>query len=423
MGKHIYWRLYGSLDKGSNLLNRGAMIRLLIQLLLLIATCIIVPISQASSASQTPHTCSRASADCKFVKSLLAQRQGYGRFATGGLDGRIVFVSSSNDTGPGTLRMAVEEARRSPEPVWIRFASDMTIELESQIRIPSNVTIDGRDRQVKLLDYGLGIYNSENVIVTHLTIDGRLRTFSQAINIANYSHRVWINHLDLSRFSDRLLNVKNGATDVTLSWNYFHDHNKVMLLNNITSNNLFKHYDRDSLARVTLHHNYFFNTVQRNPRAQFGTFHLYNNVLENWDFYGMSFGLEARVLVEGNIFINHAQRDCKEPAFFLTVEGVNASYCDNIFKAPARSALKNGESDQKRYDQTKNLYGYTHDAKAFLKIRDNLYLGDAHQVLEDYLAHKVSAIPYGYDYEKPSVALLDRVRLFAGNTPDKGESH
>ncbi|WON78268.1 polysaccharide lyase family 1 protein [Serratia sp. UGAL515B_01] len=328
-----------------------------------------------------------------------------------------MLVSSREDAGSKTLREAIEQASDSHEPIWIRFASDMTIKLNSQIRVPSNVTIDGRDQQVKLLDYGLGIYNSENVIVTHLTIDGRLRTFSQAINIANFSHTIWINHLDLSRFSDRLVNVKNGATDVTLSWIRFHDDNKVMLLNNITSNNLFEHYDRDSQARVTLHHNYFFNTVQRNPRAQFGTFHLYNNVLENWDFYGMSFSLEARALVEGNIFVNLSQRPCNEPDFFPTVEGVNVSYCNYIASAPARSTLKNGESDQQRYNETKDLYGYTHDAKAFLKVRDNLYLADAREVLEDYNAHQVPVPPYCYDYEHSSAALLDRVRRFAGNVP------
>lgn len=386
-----------------------------------IAICIVVPASHASSPAEI-HQCSWASADCEYVKSLLAEREGYGRFTTGGLGGRVALVSSMADSGPGTLRAALEQARDSRNPIWIRFASDMTIRLHSQIRVPSNVTIDGRDKRVKLLDYGLGIYQSHNVIVTHLTIDGRLRTFSQAINIANFSHRVWVNHLDLSRFSDRLVNVKNGSTDVTLSWIRFHDHNKVMLLNNITSTNLFEHYDRDSVARVTLHHNYFVNTVQRNPRAQFGTFHLYNNVLDNWDLYGMSFSLEARALIEGNIFINRSDRPCKEPEFFPTIERTKASYCRYIAIAPARSTLKNGESDQLRYAQTKKRYGYTHDYKAFLKVRDNLYLADARQTIGNYRADQVPVPPYCYVLEPPSLTLLSRVRQMAGNTQDNADS-
>src|SRR5690606_15169217 len=153
----------------------------------------------------------------------------------------------------------------------------------------------------------------------------------------NGSRDVWVDHMDLSRMSDRLLNVKNGSTDVTISWTKFHDSNKVMLLNNITSKNVFKNYERDSAARVTLHHNYFYNTVQRNPRAQFGTFHLYNNLYENWGFYGMSFSLEAKALVEGNIFSNVKGRQCDETEYFPTVHGINVNYCRYISIAPERS--------------------------------------------------------------------------------------
>ncbi|NIF54006.1 polysaccharide lyase family 1 protein [Burkholderia sp. Ax-1724] len=375
--------------------------------------CLALVATPRAAFADSGGSCASANAACPFVADLLAQREGYGRAATGGEGGEVVTVTSGADAGPGTLRDALAHAggRR-----WIRFASDMTIALRSQLRVPGNVTIDGRGHRVTLLDYGLGIYGSSNVIVTHLTIDGRLRTFSQAINVANYSHDVWIDHLDLSRFADRLLNVKNGSTDVTVSWVKFHDDDKVMLLNNITSKNLFANYGRDKVARVTVHHCYFLNTVQRNPRAQFGTFHLFNNLLENWDFYGMSFSLQARALVEGNIFSNTSDRRCVEPEFFPTVEGVKARYCDYIAGAPARSALPNGGSDQKHFEQTAQLYASGSDYRASLLVRDNLYLRDARAVLQSYQPEKVPAVPYCYKYDKPTLGLADEIRQFAGNT-------
>ncbi|MGB6009632.1 pectate lyase family protein [Castellaniella sp.] len=359
--------------------------------------------------------CTAPDEHCPFVSALLQQREGYGAQATGGLGGRFVEVTSDRDAGPGTLRAALKQARKGR--TWIRFASDMTIVLDTQLRVPSDTTIDGRGKRVVLIDDGLGVYGSRNVILTHLTIDGRLKRLTQAVNVANGSRDVWVDHMDLSRMSDRLLNVKNGSTDVTISWTRFHDSNKVMLLNNITSKNLFQNYDRDSIARVTLHHNYFFNTVQRNPRAQFGTFHLFNNLVENWDFYGMSFSLEARALVEGNIFNNDARRKCVEPEFFPTVEGINVNYCRYISIAPKRSALENGESDRKAYEKLKSRYGYTRDYKAFLRLKDNLYLGDAKPVLRDYRPESVPTPPYCYAYEKPTQDLAGRIRRFAGNTP------
>ncbi|SSW69513.1 Pectate trisaccharide-lyase [Achromobacter agilis] len=365
-------------------------------------------------AAAADDACKSPDEHCPSIASLLQQREGYGAKATGGLGGRFIEVTSDEDSGPGTLRAALAQAKKGP--AWIRFASDMTIVLDSQLRVPSNVTIDGRGKRVTLIDDGLGVYGSKNVILTHLTIDGRLNRLTQAVNVANGSRDVWVDHLDLSRMSDRLLNVKNGSTDVTISWTKFHNSNKVMLLNNITSKNLFQNYDRDSIARVTLHHNYFFNTVQRNPRGQFGTFHLFNNLLENWDFYGMSFSLEAKAFVEGNIFNNETQRKCVEPEFFPTVEGINVNYCRYIPIAPERSALGNGESDRGAYEKRKALHGYTRDYKAFLRLKDNLYLGDAKPVLEDYRPESAPTPPYCYGYERPTPELAEKIRRFAGNT-------
>ncbi|MDH0091271.1 polysaccharide lyase family 1 protein [Achromobacter mucicolens] len=376
--------------------------------------CLLVLAGLNGGVAAAAGQCKTPDEHCPFVSALLAQREGYGARATGGLGGKFIDVTSDQDAGPGTLRAALAQARKGP--AWIRFASDMTIVLKSQLRVPSNTTIDGRGKRVALIDDGLGVYGAKNVILTHLTIDGRLTRITQAVNVANDSRDVWVDHLDLSRMSDRLLNVKNGSTDVTISWTKFHNSNKVMLLNNITSKNLFQNYERDSIARVTLHHNYFFNTVQRNPRAQFGTFHLFNNLLENWDFYGMSFSLEAKALVEGNIFNNDAQRKCVEPEFFPTVEGINVNYCRYIPIAPARSALENGDSDRGAYERRKDDHGYTRDFKAFLRLKDNLYLGDAKPVLQDYRPESAPTPPYCYGYEKPTPELAEKIRQFAGNT-------
>ena len=368
----------------------------------------------AGGTAAASEACANPDESCAWVSSLLQQREGYGAKATGGLGGRLIEVTSDQDAGPGTLRAALAQAKKGP--TWIRFASDMTIVLKKQLRVPSNTTIDGRGKRVTLIDDGLGVYGSQNVILTHLTIDGRLNRLTQAVNVANGSRDVWVDHMDLSRMSDRLLNVKNGSTDVTISWTKFHNSNKVMLLNNITSKDLFHNYERDSIARVTLHHNYFFNTVQRNPRGQFGTFHLFNNLLENWDFYGMSFSLEAKALVEGNIFNNDTKRKCVEPEFFPTVEGINVNYCRYIPIASGRSALGNGESDRGAYEKLKAVHGYTRDYKAFLRLKDNLYLGDAKPVLQDYRPESAPTPPYCYSYERPTPELAEKIRKFAGNT-------
>ena len=85
--------------------------------------------------------------------------------------------------------------------------------------------------------------------------------------------------------------------------------------------------------------------------------------------------------------------------------------------APGRSALRNGESDRKASEKLKSRYGYTRDYKAFLRLKDNLYLGDAKPVLRDYHPERVPTPPYCYAYGKPTQALAEKIRKFAGNTP------
>lgn len=55
------------------------------------------------------------------VSTLLKEREGFGKNATGGLNGECYQVTSSADAGPGTLRDAVENASG---PRWIVFASN-----------------------------------------------------------------------------------------------------------------------------------------------------------------------------------------------------------------------------------------------------------------------------------------------------------
>lgn len=116
------------------------------------------------------------------------------------------------------------------------------------------------------------------------------------------------------------------------------------------------------------------------------------------------------------MFSNVSRRNCTEPKFFPTVEGINVNYCSYIQGAPERSALGNGESDRRNYEKSKAKYGYKRDFKAFLRLKDNLYLGDAKPVLQDFRPESVPAPPYCYGYEHPTPELADRIRKFAGNT-------
>jgi pectate lyase len=213
---------------------------------------------------------------------------GFAAGTTGGLDAPHRVVSSLADAGPGTLR----EAAESEEPSHIRFAVSGIIELLRPIKVKSNKTIDGREAAVTIANKGLEIAGESNIIVSDLTF-ARLRGVAvDGIQIRNGSRMIWVNHCEFTDGEDGAVDVTRGATDITISWNHFHDFDKTMLINGEAE--LTK-------PRVTLHHNLFETTVQRNPRAVRAQVDAYNNYLRHWIGIGMQAAEEAEINSQGNV--------------------------------------------------------------------------------------------------------------------------
>lgn len=96
--------------------------------------------------------------------------EGYGRFARGGRGGRVIPVTNLNDSGPGSLRAALEEEG----PRIIVFNVGGMITLESQIYINDDaITIAGQTAPGKgicLRKHKLGLSGSEDVIIRFLRV-------------------------------------------------------------------------------------------------------------------------------------------------------------------------------------------------------------------------------------------------------------
>lgn len=173
---------------------------------------------------------------------------GFGKDAMGGKYGKIYVVTSPADDPvnpkPGTLRYGVIQS----QPLWIIFSKDMVITLKNELIMNSFKTIDGRGAKVEIANgpcitvqgvshviiHGISIHDCKpgkaGLVRSSLSHVGhRQGSDGDAISIFGSSH-VWVDHCFLARCTDGLIDIIHASTSVTISNNYFSQHDKVSLI-------------------------------------------------------------------------------------------------------------------------------------------------------------------------------------------------
>ncbi|XP_020114305.1 pectate lyase 1-like [Ananas comosus] len=226
------------------------------------------------------------------LRGLASRAEGFGRATVGGLHGEVYRVTTLADNGCGSLR----EGCRKSEPLWIVFEVSGTIHLQSRLMVSSFKTIDGRGQRVKITGKGLLLYQCEHVIVCNLEFEGGRGPDVDAIQIKPNSRHIWIDRCSLRDYSDGLIDITLGSTDVTVSRCRFSTHDKAMLIGCSCSDIM------DRCIRVTVHHCFFDGTRQRHPRVRFGKVHLYNNYTRNWGIYAVCASVESQLVSQCNVY-------------------------------------------------------------------------------------------------------------------------
>ncbi|MGS2591651.1 pectate lyase family protein [Streptomyces hebeiensis] len=211
---------------------------------------------------------------------------GFGAGTTGGAGGSTVTVTNAAQ---------FTEAVQREGALVVRVNG--TISLSEMVRVAANKTVVGAGTAGRITGSGLNVRRVSNVIIQNLTFTG---SNDDAVNVDG-STRVWVDHNDVSNAKDGGIDIKHGATNVTVSWNRMHNQDKNMLLGHSDNN-----ASEDSgKLKVTYDHNWFDGTTQRNPRVRFGNpVHVLNNYFSNIGAYGVASTEQAGVLVEGNYFEN-----------------------------------------------------------------------------------------------------------------------
>ncbi|CAL5199549.1 unnamed protein product [Lathyrus oleraceus] len=261
-------------------------------------------------------SCWRAKPNWSLNRKALADCAiGFGKDAIGGKYGAIYRVTDSSDdpANPkqGTLRYGAIQTK----PLWIIFDRDMVIRLKNELIMNSYKTIDGRGVKVEIgngpcitiqgvnhvIIHGISIHDCKpsNAGLVRSSPDhvGRRRgADGDAISIFASSD-IWIDHCFLARSSDGLIDIIHASTAVTVSNNYFTQHDKVMLLGHNDD------YTADKIMKVTIVFNRFASgLIERMPRVRFGYAHVVNNKYDGWKMYAIGGSANPTILSEGNFF-------------------------------------------------------------------------------------------------------------------------
>ncbi|MER7399770.1 pectinesterase family protein [Streptomyces sp. NPDC000151] len=189
---------------------------------------------------------------------------------TGGAGGRVVTVRTQAD---------LAKYAAADEPYVIRVAAAIEVApFGSDIVVASDKTIVGVGTSGEIVHGELHLNpGTHNVIIRNLTIrdsyvdgdwDGKTQDFD-AIQMDSV-HHVWIDHNRFTHMGDGLLDVRKNSEYLTVSYNRFDTHNKAFGIG----------WTDDVRTQITIDHNWFHGTKQRNPSADNCAYaHLYNNYL------------------------------------------------------------------------------------------------------------------------------------------------
>ena len=187
---------------------------------------------------------------------------------TGGAGGKVVTV---------TDHASLAKYAAAEEPYVIRVAGSVAVApFGSDIVVASNKTIIGVGDTGEIVHGELHLNpGTHNVIIRNLTIrdsyvegdwDGKTTDFD-AIQMDSV-HHVWIDHNRFTHMGDGLLDIRKDSEYVTVSYNQFSNHNKAFGIG----------WTDNVRTQITIDHNWFTGTKQRNPSADNCAYaHLYNN--------------------------------------------------------------------------------------------------------------------------------------------------
>ena len=228
--------------------------------------------------------------------------EGFGKYTTGGRGGKVYIVTNLNDSGPGSLREAIEAIG----PRIVVFNISGTIELKSLLNVrEGNLTIAGQTAPgdgVTLKNFPLRITSTNNVIIRYIRVRlGDLSGLENDAFVAVGVNNMIIDHCSFSWGTDEtcsIYSVENVTVQNSIISEGLHD--------SVHSKGRHGYGGLIGGAKVSLFKNLMAHFWIRMPsRSTLGSIHgivdMRENVFYNWGFRATDNGANTKT----NLFRNY----------------------------------------------------------------------------------------------------------------------